>query len=74
VTVLLGAYVLQVMRDEVAAKYVDGIAVHWYWDLVDPAIGLDATHSHFPSKFILSSEASNGKYKYAVFTAIFLVL
>ena len=47
-------------RDPEAERYVDGVAVHWYWDLVDPSIGLDFTHEHFPDKFLISTEASNG--------------
>lgn len=41
---------------------MDGVAVHWYWDIVDPRIGLDVTHDHFPNKFLISTEASNGKF------------
>jgi glucosylceramidase len=49
------------MSDEEAAKYIDGIAVHWYLDTLFPPSLLDCTHNNFPDKFILATEASNGK-------------
>ncbi|KAK3915119.1 Lysosomal acid glucosylceramidase [Frankliniella fusca] len=48
-----------VFRDPTVRDLVDGVAVHWYWDIVDPRIGLEATHQHFPEKFIISTEASS---------------
>lgn len=48
------------LRDPKVKDYVDGVAVHWYWDIVDPRIGLEATHQHFPDKFLISTEASSG--------------
>jgi len=52
---------LQLMSDEEAAKYVDGIAVHWYLDTLFPPSLLDRTHNNFPDKFILATEACVGK-------------
>lgn len=48
-----------VFRDPVVRDLVDGVAVHWYWDIVDPRLGLEATHQHFPEKFLISTEASS---------------
>lgn len=46
---------------EKAAKYISGIAVHWYLDsAVDPVPTLDQTHQLFPDKFIFSTEACTG--------------
>ncbi|KAK7789534.1 hypothetical protein R5R35_003347 [Gryllus longicercus] len=41
-------------------NYIDGIAVHWYWDNLLPPYLLTATHNNFPDKFILSTEACKG--------------
>ncbi|XP_063229550.1 lysosomal acid glucosylceramidase-like isoform X2 [Bacillus rossius redtenbacheri] len=48
------------MSDRLAASYVDGVAVHWYWDSLLPARLLDWTHDNHPDKFIISTEASVG--------------
>lgn len=41
-------------------KYVDGLAVHWYWDsFVTPSL-LNHVHEMFPDKFIISTEACSG--------------
>lgn len=47
----------QVFHKNIAAQYIAGIGVHWYWDHVAPTILLDKTHDAFPDKFILSTEA-----------------
>lgn len=47
-----------VLKDPNAAKYVSGIAVHWYLDLFVPVIGLDLTYKKFGQDyFILNTEA-----------------
>lgn len=43
-------------------NYIDGIAVHWYWDQIFPANLLTETHNNFPDKFILATEACVGNY------------
>ncbi|KAM7286292.1 lysosomal acid glucosylceramidase-like [Ixodes scapularis] len=49
-----------VLGDADAAKYVQGVAVHWYADeFVGPGV-LDKTHDNFPDKFILATEACKG--------------
>lgn len=49
-----------VLGDPEAAKYVSGVAVHWYMDsLTDPRV-LDKVHESFPDKFILGTEACTG--------------
>lgn len=49
-----------VLGDQEAEKYVDGIAVHWYWDKQAPPLKLDLTNELFPDKFILYTEACQG--------------
>lgn len=47
-----------VLKDPVAAKYVSGIAVHWYADLLTPTSALDLTYNKFGHDyFILNTEA-----------------
>ena len=43
-----------------ALKYVDGLAVHWYWDSFVPPSLLDHANERFPDKFIISTEACSG--------------
>merc|ERR1712136_469602 len=43
-----------------AAKYVKGIAVHWYGNAYTPASLLTKTHEMFPDRFILATEACSG--------------
>lgn len=52
---------LQVMINAAAAKYVSGVAVHWYTDWFTPPLTLDLTHSRHPQLFILYTEACTGK-------------
>ena len=50
------------LADAEAAKYISGIAVHWYYDdmpLVSPSL-LTETHNLFPDMFLLATEACNG--------------
>ncbi|KAK7586269.1 hypothetical protein V9T40_004145 [Parthenolecanium corni] len=49
-----------VMEDKEAAKYINGTAVHWYWDFIIPPVQLRKTHEDFPNLFIINSEASYG--------------
>lgn len=47
-----------VLHDKSAAKYVSGIAVHWYEDLFIPAVALDDTYRQFGRDyFLLATEA-----------------
>ncbi|XP_019534823.3 lysosomal acid glucosylceramidase [Aedes albopictus] len=43
-----------------ATKYVDGLAVHWYWDGVTPPSLLDQAAHLYPDKLIFNTEASLG--------------
>lgn len=45
-----------------AMEYLDGVAVHWYWDDIFPPINVDKTISKYPKLFIISTEACVGKY------------
>lgn len=49
-----------VLGDPEAAKYVSGVAVHWYTDSTTNAQVLDKVHDSFPDKFILGTEACTG--------------
>ncbi|KAM7285332.1 lysosomal acid glucosylceramidase-like [Ixodes scapularis] len=51
---------VKVLGDPEAAKFVQGVAVHWYAnDYMGPWV-LDKTHNNFPDKFILATEACEG--------------
>lgn len=41
-------------------KFVDGHAVHWYWDKYAPPNLLDKSYQSFPEKLIIATEASSG--------------
>lgn len=45
-------------------EYLDGFAVHWYWDKVAPASLLDKTHANWPGKLILNTESCLGDKPY----------
>ncbi|WKY04174.1 hypothetical protein Q1695_005281 [Nippostrongylus brasiliensis] len=49
-----------VLNDTEAAKYVSGIAIHWYTDKMKPASVLTTTHDRHPNHFILGTEACTG--------------
>jgi len=44
-----------------AARYVSGVAVHWYTDWLVPASVLDRTHKLYPDVPILYTESCTGK-------------
>lgn len=48
------------MSDKQCAKYVDGVAVHWYWDFLVPVKVLNDVHNDFSDKIIMNTEASQG--------------
>ena len=47
---------VQIFYDESASGYIDGIALHWYFDEVCFAKRLTQTHERHPNKFILATE------------------
>lgn len=49
------------MSNPAAAKYVSGVAVHWYLDWLTPTLTLDLTHQRHPNLFILYTEACTGE-------------
>lgn len=49
-----------VLSDPEAAKYVSGIAIHWYMNRITPRFFLDVVHKLYPQQFIISSEACEG--------------
>ncbi|PSN49703.1 hypothetical protein C0J52_05335 [Blattella germanica] len=49
-----------VLADPKVRNYVHGIAIHWYFDELDPnGSRLTQTHYEFPDKFLLYTEASD---------------
>lgn len=48
---------MKVLGDNITRDYVDGIAVHWYFDNLFPTSLLDITHTNFPEKILLATEA-----------------
>lgn len=61
---LLPAWVDTVLNDADAAKYVSGIAYHWYANFVTQGSVLDATYKAHPTYFMLSTEACEGWMDY----------
>uniref|UniRef100_A0A8C9KFY5 Glucosylceramidase n=1 Tax=Panthera tigris altaica TaxID=74533 RepID=A0A8C9KFY5_PANTA len=58
---LLPRWAQVVLADPEAAKYVHGIAVHWYLDFLAPAKAtLGETHRLFPDTMLFASEACVG--------------
>lgn len=51
-----------IMSDPLVAQYVSGTGIHWYFEPTDHLQRLDATHVHFPDKFILATEACPGAF------------
>ncbi|XP_078063991.1 lysosomal acid glucosylceramidase [Mustelus asterias] len=59
--ILLPSWAKVVLDDVHAARYVHGIAVHWYLDMLIPADKtLGATHDLFPEYYLFSTEACTG--------------
>ncbi|KAJ2942909.1 hypothetical protein O0L34_g15097 [Tuta absoluta] len=58
-TIPLWEYSVVGARPE-ALQYMDGIAVHFYYDIVSPAELLTAASKDFPGKFIIYTEACEG--------------
>jgi hypothetical protein len=52
----------QVFKHRTTRDYVDGIAVHWYYDTTFPPSLLRKTHENFPEKCVLATEACLGKH------------
>ncbi|NWV65395.1 GLCM Glucosylceramidase, partial [Malurus elegans] len=54
-----------VLGNATAARYVAGLAVHWYLDaIVPPGCSLEATHKLFPDHFLLYTEACTGFFMF----------
>ncbi|XP_071528318.1 LOW QUALITY PROTEIN: lysosomal acid glucosylceramidase-like [Panulirus ornatus] len=50
-------FMRQVLSDSEAARYIDGVAFHWYTDSEYGPEILNQTHELFPDKFILYTES-----------------
>ena len=51
---------MQILSDPDAAKYVSGIALHWYEDIETSPSLLTQTHQNHPDYFIFGTEACTG--------------
>ncbi|XP_066985550.1 lysosomal acid glucosylceramidase-like [Macrobrachium rosenbergii] len=67
---LLPSWPATVLNDTEAAKYVDGIAIHWYWDQFSSPELLTRTHELFPDTFLMGTEACVGDKPYEAEVAI----
>lgn len=56
-----------VKADRNVLKYIDGFAVHWYWDFMIGVGVINKLHNKHPDKFILYTEASLGNDKKLTF-------
>uniref|UniRef100_A0A8R1V4Z2 Glucosylceramidase n=1 Tax=Pristionchus pacificus TaxID=54126 RepID=A0A8R1V4Z2_PRIPA len=50
----------EVYSDPIAASFISGVGVHWYFDALAPVSTLRRTHEAHPDKFILATEACAG--------------
>jgi len=57
---LLPDWAGRALNETGASRYVDGIGIHWYTDMIAPVTKLDATHDQFPDKFMFATEACSG--------------
>ncbi|KAM6910060.1 lysosomal acid glucosylceramidase [Xenentodon cancila] len=58
---LLPYWAKVVLNDVHAARYIHGIAVHWYLDIViPPKITLGLTHHYYPEYYLFGTEACTG--------------
>uniref|UniRef100_A0A8R1DZ15 Glucosylceramidase n=1 Tax=Caenorhabditis japonica TaxID=281687 RepID=A0A8R1DZ15_CAEJA len=51
-----------ILSDPMAAQYVQGIALHWYEDFIDPATVVTETHDKWPDYFLIATEACAGYF------------
>ncbi|XP_018420734.1 PREDICTED: glucosylceramidase [Nanorana parkeri] len=59
--ILLPYWAEVILSDLEAARYIHGIAVHWYLDAIIPAdLSLGRTHDLYPEYFLFASEACAG--------------
>ncbi|KAF2886508.1 hypothetical protein ILUMI_19665, partial [Ignelater luminosus] len=53
-------YIDVMFKDERIREYIDGFALHWYFNGIFSYSHLTETHNKYPDKFILSTEACEG--------------
>ncbi|XP_054279021.1 lysosomal acid glucosylceramidase-like [Macrosteles quadrilineatus] len=51
---------LMVKANRRVLDFIDGIAIHWYWDMFISDKVIKELHQNYPSKFLLYTEASQG--------------
>lgn len=54
---------MEALRPNVTS-FLDGFAVHWYWDKFIPAALLDSANQNYPDKLILNTESCIGDKPY----------
>ncbi|XP_052751994.1 lysosomal acid glucosylceramidase-like [Galleria mellonella] len=59
-------YSLMIKEHPQALQYIDGIAVHFYYDMLSPPELFSLIAKHYPDKFIISSEACVGNYPWDI--------
>ncbi|XP_071845154.1 lysosomal acid glucosylceramidase-like [Apostichopus japonicus] len=59
---LLPQWARSVLSDPEVTPYVNGIALHWYYDRIISTRRLRETHDEFPDYFMLNSEACAGVF------------
>lgn len=47
--------------NESASSFIDGVGVHWYYDMLAPSSYNTFFHFEYPDKFLLNTEACIGK-------------
>lgn len=55
-----------VKADRNVLKYIDGFAVHWYWDFMIGVGVINKLNNKHPDIFILYTEACLGKKKFFI--------
>ncbi|VVC33980.1 Glycosyl hydrolase family 30, TIM-barrel domain,Glycoside hydrolase family 30,Glycosyl hydrolase [Cinara cedri] len=58
--IVLPWWMKMLMSDKECAKYIDGVAIHWYLDFIVPVKVLNEVHKEFGDKIIINTEASQG--------------
>merc|ERR1712136_259840 len=53
-------WVKVVLNDTDAAKYISGIGLHWYTDIISSVDNLDVVHDMYPDMFMMGTEACAG--------------
>ncbi|XP_017772244.1 PREDICTED: glucosylceramidase-like [Nicrophorus vespilloides] len=50
------------LEDQEFKKYLDGVGIHWYWDMIVPIKWVANFHEKHPDLFLLGTEACRGTF------------